>query len=144
MRWKSIAVPDLGQDLIRFDGECVLCSRAAHFVHRYDRAQRFALVAIQSEFGRALAARFGIDPDAPETNAAVIDGTASFKGDAVLAVLAALPGWGWIRIARIAPRALRDWLYDRIAQNRYGLFGRQERCWAGDPEFSTRILERAP
>jgi len=140
MRWKSVAVPDLAQDLILFDGDCVLCSRTAHFVHRHDRAQRFAFVAIQSEFGRVLAARFGIDPQAPETNAAVVGGMASFKGDAVLAVLAVLPGWSWMRAARLAPRGLRNWLYDRIARNRYALFGRRERCWAGDPAFKSRIV----
>jgi predicted DCC family thiol-disulfide oxidoreductase YuxK len=60
MRWKSIAVPDLGQDLILFDGDCVLCSRAAHFVHRYDRAQRFAFVAIHvtAESGELIAFAF--------------------------------------------------------------------------------------
>ncbi|MEZ6023385.1 MAG: DCC1-like thiol-disulfide oxidoreductase family protein [Hyphomonadaceae bacterium] len=143
MRWAPVAAPEL-EDLILFDGDCVLCSRAAHFVHKRDRAQCFKFVAIQSAFGRALAVRFGIDADAPETNAAVVSGIAHFKADAALAVLAALPGWRWTRIAKLAPRALRNWLYDRIARNRYRIFGRRERCWIGDPALAARIVERAP
>jgi predicted DCC family thiol-disulfide oxidoreductase YuxK len=143
MRWDAVAAPDI-EDLILFDGDCVLCSRSAHFVHERDAAQRFKFVAIQSEYGRALAARFGIDADNPETNATVADGVAHFKADAALAVLARLPHWRWTRIARALPRAFRNWLYDRIARNRYQVFGRRERCWAGDPAFATRILERAP
>jgi predicted DCC family thiol-disulfide oxidoreductase YuxK len=143
MRWDDVAAPGL-RDLILFDGDCVLCSGAAHFVHARDVRQRFSFVAVQSEYGRALAAQFGIDADAPETNVAIVDSVAHFKGDAVLSVLEALPGWRWARSARVLPRRLRNWLYDRIARNRYRLFGRRERCWAGDPALGARILERAP
>ncbi|WP_395646896.1 thiol-disulfide oxidoreductase DCC family protein [Terricaulis sp.] len=143
MRWAAVAAPDLG-DLILFDGDCVLCSGAAHFVHKRDRAQRFKFVAIQSGYGRVLGARFGIDADAPETNAAVVDGLACFKAEAALSVLAALPGWRWARIANALPRPARNWIYDRIARNRYRLFGRRDRCWAGDPALAARIVERAP
>lgn len=143
MSWHAVAAPDL-QDLILFDGDCALCSGVAHFVHARDAAQRFKFVAIQSEYGRVLAARFGIDVAAPETNVAVVGGVAHFKAESVLAVLAVLPGWRWTRIARVAPRALCNWLYDHIARNRYRLFGRLERCWTGDPALAARILERAP
>lgn len=143
MRWDAVAAPGL-QDLILFDGDCVLCSGAAHFVHARDKAQRFKFVAIQSEYGRALAARFGIDADAPETNVVIVDEVAHFKGDAPLAVLTALGGWRWTRIALVLPRPFRNWLYDRIARNRYKLFGRRERCWVGDPALAARVLERAP
>lgn len=143
MRWDAVAAPDV-VDLILFDGDCVLCSRAAHFVHKRDRSQIFKFVAVQSEYGRALAARFGIDADRPETNAVLLGGMAYFKGDAALAALRVLPGWRWTRIARIAPKPLRDWAYDRIARNRYRLFGRRDRCWAGDPALGARIVERAP
>jgi predicted DCC family thiol-disulfide oxidoreductase YuxK len=143
MRWDAVAAPGV-RDLILFDGDCVLCSLAAHFVHERDSAQRFKFVAMQSDYGRVLAARFGIDAEAPETNVGVLNGLAYFKADATLAVLSVLPGWGWTRIAKAMPRPARDWLYDRIARNRYRLFGRRDRCWAGDPALAARILEKAP
>lgn len=141
MRWKAVAAPDLAQDLILFDGDCVLCSRAARFVHERDTARRFRFVAIQSPYGRALAARFGIDPDAPETNLTVVDGRVHFKLDAALAVLGALPRWRWTSAFRAVPKPLRDRLYDGIARNRYAMFGRRVQCWARDPDFAGRILE---
>lgn len=143
MRWDAVAAPEI-TDLILFDGDCVLCSGAAHFVHARDTAQRFKFVAIQSEYGRGLAARFRIDADEPETNAAVVDHVAYFKAEAALAVLAQLPGWRWARMARVLPRAFRNWIYDCIARNRYALFGRRAQCWAGDPALKARILEHAP
>lgn len=140
MNWDAVAAPDLSQDLILFDGDCVLCSHWAHFVHARDQAQRFKFAAIQSPAGRALAQRFGINAEAPETNLAVIEGRVIFKSDVALGVLRALPGWSWVRVAVLAPKPLRDWLYDRIARNRYRWFGRRECCWAGDPAFAARIL----
>jgi predicted DCC family thiol-disulfide oxidoreductase YuxK len=143
MRWDAVAAPDLTQDLILFDGDCVLCSRWARFVHERDTGARFKFVAIQSPFGRMLAECFGIDPETPQTNLAVIHGRVYFKSDTALSILSVLPGWRWTSAARIAPRALRNWLYDGIARNRYRWFGRRERCWAGDPAFKTRIVEEA-
>lgn len=144
MAWTSVAAPDLDQDLIVFDGDCVLCARGARFVHERDAALRFKFVAIQSPFGRMLAARFGIDPDAPQTNLVIVNKRAFFKSDAALSVLSVLPRWRWTAIARILPRPLRNWLYDRVARNRYQWFGRKTQCWVGDPDFSARILDEAP
>jgi len=143
MRWDVADAADYEQDLILFDGDCVLCSHWAGFVHRRDNAHRFKFSAIQSPFGRSLAALFGVDPETPQTNIAIIGGRAFFKSDAAIAILAALPGWGWVRAARIAPKPLRDWLYDRIAGNRYAVFGRRARCWAGDSALKSRIVEDA-
>lgn len=143
MRWKAVAAPDLTQDLILFDGDCVLCSRGAHFVHAHDRIGRFKFVAIQSPYGHVLARRFGITAEAPETNLAVIDGRVFFTSDAALNVLRALRVWRWTALARLLPRPVRDAVYDRIARNRYNWFGHKERCWVADPAFRDRILDEA-
>lgn len=144
MGWHAVDAPDLTQDIILFDGDCVLCSRSARFVHERDKAGRFAFVAIQSPFGRTLAARFGIDPDRPQTNVAVIDGRAYFKSDAALRVAAELRPRHWAARLGAVPKSLRDFVYDRVARNRYAWFGRREQCWVGDPAFKARILEHAP
>lgn len=143
MTWASRAAPGIG-DLIVFDGDCVLCSHAAQFVHRRDPDQRFKFVAIQSAYGRDLAARFGIDADVPQTNAVVIDQRAHFKSDAAIEILAALPGWRCVGAFRALPSGLRNWFYDRIARNRYRWFGRRPQCWAGDARLQARILDHAP
>ena len=42
---------------------------------------------------------------------------------------------------RIVPRPLRDWLYDRIALNRYRLFGRRQTCFVPTDEIADRFLD---
>jgi predicted DCC family thiol-disulfide oxidoreductase YuxK len=139
--WHSLPAGDLPDRLIVFDGVCVLCSHWVDFVIARDTAARFRFVAIQTSLGRSLAARFGIDPDAPESNAAIVDGRAYFKLESVLVVLAQLPRWGWTRIAYLLPRTLRDFLYDRIARNRYRVFGRRDTCHVPAPNVIGRFLD---
>ena len=130
--WHSLPADGVPDRVILFDGVCVLCSRWVAFVIAHDPAARYHFVAIQTPLGRTLAARFGIDAEKPETNIIVIGGRAYFKLESALAVLADFPGWHWTRVAYALPRRVRDYLYDRIAQNRY-LSGAR---W--------RALQRAP
>lgn len=127
-RWSPQPAPDESDGLILFDGVCVFCSRWVRFVIDHDPQARFSFAPIQSERGRTLAARFGIDPDAPQTNAVIWDGRIFFKSDAALTVLGRLPGMRSLAILKAVPRGLRDPVYDLIARNRYRIFGRTETC----------------
>lgn len=126
--------------LILFDGVCVFCSRWVRFVMERDKAGLFRFLPIQSARGRALAARLGLDPENPPSHAVVFDGRAFFKSQAGLAVLSRLPGWGWTRVLGAGPRPLLDWAYDRVAANRYRLFGRTDECMAPTANERERFL----
>ena len=139
-RWSPQPCPDESDGLILFDGVCVFCSRWVRLVLRLDRERRFRFLPIQSPRGRALAARFGIDPDAPETNAVVLKGRIWFKSDAALTVLGAFPETAPLALLKAAPRWLRDPVYGLIARNRYRIFGRTDQCLAPDPADRERFL----
>lgn len=136
-------VPAAGspEGLILFDGSCVFCSRWVRWVIVRDVARRYRFAPIQGAFGRAEAIQFGLNPDAPESNAVILRGSALFKSDAALSVLASLPGWRWTGALRGVPRPFRDWVYDRIAANRYRFLGRMEQCWLPEPEDRDRFLD---
>jgi predicted DCC family thiol-disulfide oxidoreductase YuxK len=138
------AASDLPDGVVVFDGECVLCSGWVKFILSRDSQQRFRFASIQRMPGRAIAARLDIDPEAPATNVVIVDGVAYFKADSTLAVLRRLDGWRWTRIARLCPRFIRDWIYDRIARNRYSLFGRSASCLVPGPEQAARFLDQPP
>ena len=138
-RWSPRPAPDEPDGLILFDGVCVFCSRWVRFVIARDRARRFAFVPVQSVRGRALAECFGIDPEAPETNAVILDGRIFFKSDAALSVLGALPSTRPLALLKLAPRPLRDLVYDLVAANRYRIFGRTASCMAPSPEDRARF-----
>jgi len=142
--WHSVCADDLADRLVLFDGVCVLCSRWVEFVIARDPSGRFRFVAIQTPLGRRLAQRFGIDAENPETNAVVSGGRAYFKLESTLVVLAELPGWRWTRAAYLLPRPARDFLYDRIARNRYRVFGRRATCLVPTPDVVRRFIADDP
>ena len=139
-RWSPQPAPDEPDGLILFDGVCVFCSRWVRFVIRLDHERRFRFLPTQSERGRALAVRFGIDPDAPETNAVFWNGRIFFKSDAALIVLRRFPETAPLAVLRRLPRGLRDPVYDLIARNRYRIFGRTERCMVPSDEDRERFV----
>jgi predicted DCC family thiol-disulfide oxidoreductase YuxK len=139
--WSTRPAPDLPDGLVLFDGVCALCSGWVRFLIARDPEGRFRYVSIQSEAGRRLAVRFGIDADEPQTNVVIGDGAAHFKSDSAIAALSGVPRWGWVRAVRILPKRLRDWLYDRVAGNRYRWFGKRETCFMPTPELRRRFIE---
>ena len=133
-----------GERVVLFDGVCRLCNGWAKFLIRHDRERSFRLCSVQSAEGQAILAWFGLPTDAFETMA-YVEGEALFvRSDAVLRIVAQLPGaWRWLAWLRILPRALRDWCYDRIALNRYRLFGRYDSCLLPDPDHQGCFLDSA-
>ena len=128
--------------LIVFDGVCVLCSGWAHFVLKRDAAFAFRLTAAQSPLGQALFRHYGLDTETFETNLVLADGRAWAKLDTVVEVGRRLGGiWTLASVLRLLPRPVADWLYDRIATNRYRLFGRTDSCMIPPPEWRDRFID---
>jgi predicted DCC family thiol-disulfide oxidoreductase YuxK len=128
-------------DVILYDGVCVFCSRWVRFIATRDAARRFRFTAIQSGYGTRLAQALGIDPDDPDSNAVVHGGVAYFKSDGALTVLSHLPGWRWVRGLRAVPKPIRDMVYNRVARNRYRIFGKYDACFVPDAELRARVIE---
>ena len=138
--WEPKTIDGVPDGLVVFDGVCVLCSGWVNFVIARDPDKRYRFVPIQSELGRALAVRFGVDPDDPQSNVVIRDGQAWFKGCSALQVWRDMPGWRWTRALWLLPRPLRNLVYDPIARNRYRLFGRHETCLVPTPDIRSRFL----
>ncbi len=112
-----------------YDGVCVLCSGGVRYTLRHERDRAIRFVAIQSREGRALAQAHGLDADDPDSFLFIENGRALTKSDGVLTLIRHLGGPArLLLLGRFLPRPWRDWLYDRLARNRYRLFGRKDSC----------------
>ena len=133
--------------IVLYDGVCGLCNRAVQFLLKRDRHDRFRFASLQSEFAANLLTRHGIDPTNLDTVYAVIDyGKTNekllAKSDAFLLFGRVLGGgWSVTRVGRVIPRAVRNWLYDLVASNRYRVFGKSESCMLPDPAYKHKFLE---
>ncbi|MCA9609727.1 MAG: DUF393 domain-containing protein [Myxococcales bacterium] len=137
-------LPDvIGADEVAllFDAECVVCSGWVHFVLKWDTKGTLRIGAVQSEGGRALLAYAGLDPDDVDTMLLVERGVPWAKSDAFLRACRYFRFPMWLaQVGFVVPRFLRDWAYDRIAKNRYSLFGKKELCLIPAPEERARFL----
>ena len=125
-----------------FDGVCVFCSGAAQFILSRDRSGRVGFCAMQSPAGQTMLRRLGLPLAGFETFAVLQNERLDIKSDGILRLAALMP-WPWplAGIFKLAPRRLRDWLYDMLARNRYRLSGRRAHCIAPAPESRHRYLQ---
>ncbi|MEY2654471.1 MAG: hypothetical protein RLZZ524_1499 [Pseudomonadota bacterium] len=128
--------------VILFDGVCKLCSAWSKFIIRHDVDRRFKLASVQSDEGRAILAHFGYPTDFYETML-VVEGNRCFeKSRAFFVVMSRLRyPWRMFICLDMLPRVLSDWLYDRIALNRYELFGKYSYCALPTPDHEARFLK---
>ena len=123
------------------DAECAICSWGARMIHRLDRSGRVRICPIQSPLGAALLRHYGLKAEDPSTWLFIDEGHAHVDFDAVIHAGQRFGGWGRLTaVLWILPKPLRDWLYRRLARNRYALFGRADLCALPDPAFQRRLL----
>lgn len=135
------------QRIILFDSVCNLCNGWARLVIKHDRQALFTLCRVQSPAGQQLLAELGRPRDTFDTVLYLEQDSAGRqqvyeKSSAALRVIAQLPApWRALALFRIVPRGIRDWLYDRVARNRYRLFGRLDECRLPTAAEKPRFLE---
>lgn len=138
--WRSNAsVPafDDAGTVAFMDGECVLCMTGARLLDRMDRAGRIGISPTQTPLGRAMLAHFGMSATDPDSWLVLHQGKAYTALEAIILLGRVIGGpAALLRVLVILPKPARNWLYHRIARNRYALLGRRDVC-----ELPTRSLQ---
>lgn len=143
MNTTQACAPNVGPNdrVVLFDGFCRLCGAWAKFLIRFDRRQIFKLATMQSDEGRKILDWYGLPVDGNETMLLVEGSRLYIKSSAFVRVVAQLPfAWKAAAIVWLIPRVIRDWLYDRVALNRYAIFGRHQSCVLPTPDHERRFL----
>jgi predicted DCC family thiol-disulfide oxidoreductase YuxK len=133
---------DINDCVILFDGICKLCNAWSKFIIKYDNRQRFKLCSVQSPEGQSILAHFNMPTDYFDTML-YVEGNQYFdKSDAFLNIINKL-GFPWriLYVFKIIPTGIRNWLYDRIALNRYSLFGKYDSCMMPSKDNDHRFLK---
>ena len=119
----------------------MLCSAFARFVVKHDPQAQFRLATAQSVLGQGLFRHYGLDPQDFETNLLIDNGHAFGKLDAFVRIMTRLGGVNRLAVVTtVLPSGVGDFLYDRIAGNRYRLFGRSETCMLPPADWRERFL----
>jgi predicted DCC family thiol-disulfide oxidoreductase YuxK len=127
--------------LIVFDGMCNLCNGTVQFIIRRDREKKFSFTPNQSGSGQEILKQHGFPAMKPSSVVYIKNGTFFHKSKAVIEILRDL---GCCRnlfyVLIIIPLVMRDAIYNIIAKNRYGLFGKRENCMVPAPDLMDRFL----
>lgn len=130
--------------IVFFDGDCGLCSGSVRFLIKKDRQQRLYFAPLQGIAAQAilpLADRESLKTIIYHRVADNGQTTRHVRSEAVrLALIDTSSLWRHLaHIARILPRSVRDWVYDRIANNRKQWF-KSATCQLPSKEEHARIL----
>lgn len=129
--------------LLLFDGECGLCTSSVRFILDRDRTKALRFASLQSEFGRRVVTRHGLDPDELSTLVLVDERERlALRSTAALRVASEHLRFPW-RLAgvfRIVPRFIRDGVYRWIARNRTRWFGTSDACELPAPGQPERFV----
>lgn len=124
------------------DGECVLCMFGARMIDRLDRSGMIRITPAQTPLGAALLQHHGYAPDDPDTWLVLDQGRAYVALDAMIHLGRSIGGIGRaLQVLRLLPKPARDWLYQRIARNRYALFSRRQVCTLPTPSLQARLVQ---
>ncbi len=127
--------------LLVMDGNCALCSNAARHIARLDRKDLIRIAPATSPLGQALLRHFAIDLRNPETWLMIENGKAIGALDGVLRLgLHLHPLFWFFQPLRLLPEFVRDWLYARVARNRFALFGQADLCQIPCSALQQRIV----
>jgi len=130
------------QPLILFDGVCNWCVFWVQFIIRRDPGKTFHFASLQSPVGQKILEKLGLPGEDFKTMILVENDRYFTKSSAALKIIRRMSGlWPTLTVCTIIPSGIRDLLYDFVAKNRYGWFGRKEECLRPSPDLMDRFLE---
>jgi predicted DCC family thiol-disulfide oxidoreductase YuxK len=136
-----------GKTIVLYDGVCGLCNRMVRILLQHDRRDRFRFAPLESEFASSLLRKHGVNAADLDSVSLVVDyglrtERAYTRSEAVLRAARDLGGvWRVGGLGWAIPGTVRDWLYGRVARNRYRMFGRYETCPMPRPEERGKFVE---
>jgi len=146
LRWGALPRP-ASPALLLFDGRCGLCSGLVRFVLSHDRRDAFRFAALESEAAARVLAPHGGLSTLPDSAVVLTDvGTPAerllLRSDAILFIADQMgQPWRLALLGFLLPKAVRNFLYDRVAASRARLFGRTDTCMVPTPEQRAKFVE---
>jgi len=108
-------------NIVLYDGDCILCSRTVSLLLKYEKAPTLKFARLGSE----VLGQLEIPDDVGDSILLYSDGEVMHQSTAVFRIAEHLRSpWRWVRIFRILPTRFTDWVYRFVARNRYRWFGK--------------------
>ena len=126
--------------IVFFDGVCNLCSASVQFIIKHDKRDRFRFASLQSD----IASVHLKGTDHKNLDSIVLkDGDKIYtRSSAALRIASKLSFPVSLLYAfMVVPPFIRNFVYERIAANRYKWFGKKEACWLPTPDLKSKFID---
>ena len=125
-------------DVIIYDGICVLCNKYIKWVLDKDKENLFLISNLQSKFTEE---KF---PELRKIDSVAVikkNGEIIQKSKAVNHILKSINRLILLRtILNILPLSISNFFYDIVAKSRYKVFGKYDSCQLPEPEYKSRFI----
>ena len=128
-------------NIVFFDGVCVLCNRSVNFLIKRDNKKLLKFASLQPETAKQI---FSHSDDQQDDESVIFysDGNIYKKSAASIKIAKYLKfPWNTLKILQIIPVSLRDIIYDYVARKRYKWFGKTNQCLIPPEDLKDRFLE---
>lgn len=128
------------ENILFFDGFCVLCNGLIDFALKHDHLRKFKYATLQGQTAKRLVPSF----HSGDLHTVVLldEAGTHTESDAIIGLLIGLGGiFRLALILKIFPKDFRDCTYRFVAKNRYRWFGKTLSCRLPTQEEKDRILD---
>jgi len=127
--------------VVLFDGVCNLCDNAVTFIINHDKHDTFRFCPLQNAEADLLLKDRGLDKDDVDSIILVTKDDVYVKASAALRISQKLDkGWPLLAMFRAIPKFISNGVYDFVARNRYGWFGKKDNCMIPTPELKNKFI----
>lgn len=128
------------QQIIFFDGVCIFCATTINVIANATKNSNIKFAYLQSDIARQLLKDYDINPAQLDTVIFYDDGKVYQKVDAVIYLAPYMDTkWSWLKILKLIPKPIANFIYDLVAKYRYNIFGKKNSC-SINPKLKSRLL----
>jgi predicted DCC family thiol-disulfide oxidoreductase YuxK len=118
--------------LVLFDGSCNLCNYSVRFITRHDKKRRFNFEPLQSDTGKKIIQKHGLNYSELTTIVFIENNVAYTRSSAALHITKYLDGlYPLLYGLLIVPPFIRNFIYDFVSKRRYKWFGKTKQQETG-------------
>ena len=118
----------IGDSVIIFDVDCLLCNRFVQIVSVIDKKDSIYFTRLSGKTANYILSN---NKNLVDVDSIIfyLNGNIYIKSDAVIRISMSLGfPYNMMSIFKIIPRSIRDIFYDFVARNRYKFFGKANKC----------------
>ena len=115
--------------IVFYDGVCGLCDGFVELLVKLDKNKKLKFSSLQGKSGRILLNKLNLDLEEFDTVLFKVNDQVYTKSTAVFKIINSIGGIiKLFLVFNLLPRRFNDWIYSKIAKNRFKIFGKLDKC----------------